>query len=73
MKREMVTPAGITQAMFGHRPDCDAPSRNSINTLMSELRVKARYAGIAIENVRGEGWRLTSDGKARARELGLAA
>lgn len=65
--RRLATPGAILAAVYRDMAR-DEPDEKIVDVFICKIRQKLRRAGIAIETVRGMGWRLPPETRARLRE-----
>lgn len=70
LNRSMATKDAMYFALYGDRPEADQPlSESVIKKHFSRLRRRLAPAGVKIESIYGQGWRLPIEHKAKIREL----
>ena len=69
MRRGVMSKAQLLTAVYGGRPDGDAPEIKIIDVFVCKLRRKLSAFGIKVETVWGVWYRLPADMKARAEVL----
>lgn len=68
VRHELLTREVFFQAVYGN--EVDPPDPKISDVMMHNLRKHCDEHGIEIETVRGIGWRLTAESRAKLSELG---
>lgn len=70
LNRSMATKDAMYFALYGDRPESDQPQSDAVvRKHFVGLRRSLKPAGVEIEAIYGQGWKLGSEHKAKLREL----
>jgi DNA-binding response OmpR family regulator len=68
-RREQVTKAQFMHALYGERNEDETPPREILAVFISRMRTKLANHGIFIHNVRGVGFKMPRESRARVRAI----